>query len=93
MAAIDAESFLSVVPDTVPGGKPVIDVPGDNPMSPEITDAPVLVIVDPARTAYGAAEPRLRAVAAKAVPLENESSVTKLRAHTPNAPTPRRTRE
>ena len=45
-------------------GKPVIDVPGERPMLPVMTVLPVFVIVVPATTAYGVAEPRLIAVAA-----------------------------
>jgi hypothetical protein len=65
-AASASASAASVVPETVPGGKPVIDVPGDSPMSPEITDDPVFVIVVPATTAYGVADPRFIVVAAEA---------------------------
>jgi hypothetical protein len=50
-AASEAASAASVVPDTRPGGKPVIAVPGERPTSPEITLGPVLVIVVPAITA------------------------------------------
>jgi hypothetical protein len=43
-----------------------MDVPGDSPTSPVITDEPVLVMVEPAITAYGAAAPKFGDVAAKA---------------------------
>jgi hypothetical protein len=50
----------SVVPALwTPGGKPVIEVPGLSPMSPEITEEPVLVMAEPARTANDDAVPRL----------------------------------
>ncbi len=39
-----------VVPSTVPGGKPVIDVPGDSPRLRLRTLGPVLVTVDPPST-------------------------------------------
>src|ERR1044071_8892814 len=35
----------------MPGGNPVTDEPGETPMLPLMTVAPVLVMVDPARTA------------------------------------------
>ena len=47
-AAIAAELPLLVVPEIIPGGNPVIDVPDESPTSPLITDEPVLVMVDPA---------------------------------------------
>src|SRR5665213_1344966 len=37
-------------PDTVPGGNPVIEVPGDAPTLPMIAVAPVFVTVEKART-------------------------------------------
>jgi hypothetical protein len=43
---------------TVPGGKPVIAVPGLTPRSPEITEGPVFVTVWPANTANEVAVPR-----------------------------------
>src|SRR5688572_7643345 len=46
-----------IVPLTVPGGKPVTAVPGLSPRSPLTVDAPVLVIVDAARTANVLAAP------------------------------------
>jgi hypothetical protein len=50
--AIDAASLLSVVPKaTTPGGNPVIAVPGATPRFPTTTVDPVLVTVDPPRTA------------------------------------------
>jgi hypothetical protein len=54
------------VPTRVPGGNPVTDVPGLSPRSPVMTEAPVFVIVLPARTAKPAAVPRLGALAANA---------------------------
>ena len=47
-----------VVPFTVPGGNPVTAVPGLTPRSPVTVVAPVLVTVEPARTAKSAADPR-----------------------------------
>ncbi len=43
---------------TIPGGKPVTAVPGLTPTSPLMTEGPVLVTVDPARTAKLSAVPR-----------------------------------
>ena len=58
-------SVVWVTPELcTPGGKPVIDVPGESPMSPEITDDPVFVMVVPARTAKLDAVPRLTAAVA-----------------------------
>jgi len=62
----------------VPGGNPVIAEPGDSPTSPVITEDPVLVMVEPAITAYGAAAPKVGAVAAKAGEPPKASNVTKL---------------
>src|SRR5690348_10681019 len=42
---------------TRPGGKPVIELPGLRPTSPEMTDGPVLVTVLPASTAKVEAVP------------------------------------
>src|SRR5580692_51073 len=42
---------------TMPGGKPVMAVPGLRPRLPETTEAPVLVMVEPARTANEASVP------------------------------------
>src|SRR4029077_18401468 len=47
-----------IVPLTVPGGNPVTAVPGLSPRSPVTVVAPVLVTVEPARTAKLAADPR-----------------------------------
>ncbi len=50
---------------TTPGGKPVTAVPGLTPrLPPSITVEPVLVTVEPARTAKPAAVPSEGAVAA-----------------------------
>jgi hypothetical protein len=49
----------------VPGGNPVIDVPGLRPISPLIEVDPVLVMVDPASTAKFPATPRFIADAAR----------------------------
>ncbi len=43
---------------TTPGGKPVTAVPGLTPRSPEMTDGPVLVTVEPASTAKDVAVPK-----------------------------------
>src|SRR2546426_5964367 len=53
-----AESATCLVPLTVPGGNPVTEVPGLSPRSPVTVLAPVLVTVEPARTAKLAADPR-----------------------------------
>src|SRR5207245_6048936 len=47
-----------IVPLTVPGGNPVTAVPGLSPRSPLTVVAPVLVTVEPARTANVLAAPR-----------------------------------
>src|SRR5688572_10761918 len=47
-----------IVPLTVPGGNPVTAVPGLSPRSPLTVVAPVLVTVEPARTANVVAAPR-----------------------------------
>src|SRR5438552_6653078 len=47
-----------IVPLTVPGGNPVTAVPGLTPRSPLTVVAPVLVTVEPARTANVVAAPR-----------------------------------
>jgi len=44
----------------VPGGNPVIDVPGEVPISPVITLEPVLVIAELANKAKLAAPPKGR---------------------------------
>jgi hypothetical protein len=52
-------SAVCVTPDDcTPGGKPEMAVPGVSPMSPVMTDAPVLVMALPANTAYVDAVPR-----------------------------------
>jgi hypothetical protein len=50
---------------TSPGGKPVIAVPGQTPKFPLTSDAPVLVTVEPPRTAKLPATPSPGAMAAK----------------------------
>ncbi len=58
-------SFAWIVPPTtVPGGNPVIAVPGATPRSPLRMLGPVFVTVEPARTTNESAVPRLIAVAA-----------------------------
>src|SRR5688572_28861010 len=47
-----------IIPLTVPGGNPVTAVPGLSPRSPLTLVAPVLVTVEPARTANVLAAPR-----------------------------------
>src|SRR3990172_9214042 len=51
-------------PVTLPGGKPVIALPGLTPRSPKMVVGPVLVTVWPPRTAKLAAEPSPGAVCA-----------------------------
>jgi hypothetical protein len=92
-AASDTASAASVVPLTLPAEKPVIEVPGESPTSPVITEVPVLVMVEPAITAYGVAAPRLRVVAAAALSLAKAMSVIKLSKPTPNVPRPSRAPE
>src|SRR5579872_3019386 len=58
-----------MVPITVPGGNPVIAVPGLIPMSPVTWVAPVLVTVEPARTAKSPAAPRATVAGLAAVRL------------------------
>src|SRR5438093_4553128 len=53
-----ARSPAWIVPLTVPGGNPVTAVPGFSPRSPLTLVAPVLVTVEPARTANVLAAPR-----------------------------------
>jgi hypothetical protein len=52
-----------MVPMTVPGGKPVIALPGHTPRSPVTTVKPVFVTVEPPRTAKLVAVPRVGAEA------------------------------
>jgi hypothetical protein len=93
-AASEDASAAPVVPDTNPGGKPVMEVPGESPILPVITDDPVLVIVEPAITAYGVAAPRLIGVtAAMALPLAKALSVTRLTRPEAMAPRVNRTLE
>jgi len=70
-----------LVPITIPGGKPVTALPGLTPRSPVTTVGPVLVAVEPARTAKLAAVPRGGAVAsrgrAQASPTLAKSTVAK----------------
>ncbi len=67
----------------IPGGKPVIEEPGQTPRSPLTTDEPVLVTVEPPRTAKLAAVPSPGAMASgyadtsKATPA-NESDRTRM---------------
>lgn len=58
--AISAGAFATFVTPELctPGGKPETEVPGARPMSPAMTDEPVLVIVLPAKTAYADAVAR-----------------------------------
>jgi hypothetical protein len=45
-------------PETIPGGNPVIALSGDTPTSPSTAVGPVLVTVEPAKTANVEAVPR-----------------------------------
>ena len=57
-AAAAVASAACIVPDTTtPGGKPVTELPGLTPRSPVIVLEPVLVTVEPPRTAKPWAEP------------------------------------
>ena len=57
--AVPATASAScMVPDTIPGGKPVTAVPGHTPKSPAMVVGPVLVTVEPAKTAKLDAVPR-----------------------------------
>src|SRR5580700_1026200 len=60
-AWLAAAFLLLMVPGgvTLPGGKPVIEVPGETPTSPSMTLKPVLVTAEPASTAKGVALPRV----------------------------------
>jgi hypothetical protein len=49
------------MPASMPGGKPVTEVPGLRPRSPLMADAPVLVTVEAANTANDPAAPRFGA--------------------------------
>ncbi len=62
VCAVVALAPVNVTPLTVPGGNPVIAVPGLAPRSPVRTVAPVLVTAEPPRTAKVAADPRDAAV-------------------------------
>ncbi len=63
-------------------------------MFPDMTDEPVLVIVEPASTAKVDAEPRLTVVvAATAAPVPNAATVRKQSELTARAPKPTRPRE
>ena len=60
IAAADAPLADWIAPVIVPGGNPVVAVPGQMPTSPpEMDVAPVFVIAEPASTAKVAADPRL----------------------------------
>jgi len=52
-----------MLPVTMPGGKPVMDVPGATPISPATKENPVLVTVEAPRAPNVAAIPRLLACA------------------------------
>src|SRR5438105_2780591 len=57
-AVAATESPRCLLPITTPGPNPTSAVPGLIPRSPETTLAPVLVTVEPARTAKLLADPR-----------------------------------
>jgi hypothetical protein len=64
-AASACGSATSVAPEFwTPGGKPITAVPGDSPISPDMTVEPVLVMVVPASIAKFDAVPRFTAVGA-----------------------------
>jgi len=56
-AWLDTTSLICCVPFRIPGGNPPMDEPGLKPISPVMLVAPVLVIVEPARTAIPDADP------------------------------------
>jgi hypothetical protein len=58
-ACVETPVLISTVPRTIPGGNPVTAVPGLSPRSPVTILEPVLVIVEPPRTAKLCAVPRL----------------------------------
>jgi hypothetical protein len=91
--ASDAALWTFSVPARVMEEKPGVEVPGLSPKSPVITEGPVLVIVEPAITAYDVAVPRSMFVAAAALSLAKAMSVIKLSKPTPNVPRPSRARE
>jgi len=66
LACLATLSVLWIVPFTVPGGKPVMEVPGWSPRLPLIVDGPVLVTVEPANTAKLAVVPRVTGASAAA---------------------------
>ncbi|WP_297499735.1 hypothetical protein [Pseudonocardia sp.] len=81
------------MPLTVPGGKPVIAVPGWTPRSPVTFDGPVLVTSEPASTAKLSAVPSGTAVvAACAVPANTTMSVADNKATAPASAAPIRRR-
>jgi len=71
---------------TVPGGNPVIAVPGLTPRSPLIVLGPVLVTVDPASTAKLAAVPRPTGAWAARAPGAPATTTANATASTPTTP-------
>ncbi len=57
---------------TTPGGKPVTEEPGLAPRAPVMTEGPVMVTVDPPRTAKPSAVPRLTGEGAALAPPEED---------------------
>src|SRR6476660_8013677 len=67
-AASAAASAICIVPVTIPGGKPVTEVPGLRPRSPLMTVGPVLVTVEAPTTPKVEATPRGGATAMALTP-------------------------
>ena len=67
VAATASAAWMVPGATTIPGGNPVMALPGLTPRFPVMTVGPVLVTVAPPRTAKEAAVPKDGAVAADAV--------------------------
>jgi len=60
---------------TIPGGKPVISLPGQTPKSPKRMVGPVFVTVDPANTAKDSAVPSNWALACVSKPKKVKAAI------------------
>jgi hypothetical protein len=74
-----AVSPLWMVPETIPGGTPVIDEPGLNATSPLSTDGPVFVMVELATAANVTREPSDGAVAPSVETIADATKTTSQR--------------